>query len=101
MCVHIRTNAFYIVYTGKLVSENLSGGFFEEASSAPLLQLLNISADSSTSSSTKDYLEVTSCVLCVSPPPRVCPLAPVLSQGVRKRQRPELQSQVSDQWGVK
>lgn len=37
---------------------------------------------------------------------RVCfscerPLTPVLSQGVRNRQRPESQSQVSDQWGVK
>lgn len=42
-------------------------------------------------------------IMCfVSPPrPPICPLAPVLSQGVRKRQRPELQSQVSDQWGVK
>lgn len=40
----------------------------EEASSVALGQLLNISADPSTSSSTKYYLEVTLCVLCVFSP---------------------------------
>lgn len=40
------------------------------------------------------------CFVCVFPP-CVCPLTPVLSWGVRNRQRPEQQSQVSDQWRVK
>lgn len=62
-----------MLFIYKLASKNLSGGFFEEVSSVPLLQLLNISADSSTSSSTKDYLEVTSCVLCMSPHPVYVP----------------------------
>lgn len=59
----------------------VSGSVCEEASSAVLWQLLNISTDPSTLSSTKYYLEVTLCVLCVCFP-RVCPLTPVLSQGV-------------------
>ena len=89
--------------------QNYVNVFFEVACSVLLMQflLLNISAASSTLFCWRIFGGHTVCFcacisfcvcVCFS---RMCLLTPVLSLGVRNRQRPEPQSQVSDQWGVK